>query len=124
MHFVDDDLLMTIKEFELGDINAKDADVYLYLREESKVRHPNELIDYLYLNVGIDPGATSGSKRLLSLMKSLRSAKSQLGLQESAKKADDIILPLDVQKEILLSKLPPQFRKQFSFIRKFPQNPR
>ena len=123
VEFIDHELLMTIKEFELGDVHARDADVYLYLKKESTLKNPKEIIGYLFLNVQMDPKATSGSKRLLSLMKSLRAAKTQLGLHESSTNADDVILPLDVQKQVLLSKMPKHFQKQFNLYSKFRKEP-
>ena len=63
--FIDKDLLETIKEFELGNPNASDTDVYHFLKQDSKARSAKEIFEYLSKNVGIDPRATTGAKCLM-----------------------------------------------------------
>ena len=121
--FIDPALLTTIKIFELENESAKEQDIYHYLKRESKLKSPGELMQYLGKHIRIDPNASSGSKRLLSLMSSLQSVKTTLGMDETSKMPDDIILPLRVQRDVLLSKLPQEFKADFEMYSKFHKEP-
>ena len=84
-----------------------------YLRKGTKPSSVEDIYNLLENEISVDPAASTGKKRLLSLMTSLEKAVAKLGLDEWTPNADGFILPFCKKKEVVLSKLPEDFQDQF-----------
>ena len=113
MYFIVTNLLDCIWELLLDNPQATDMQVYEFLYQEARPNSAVDIMRVLSSTVKICPRATTGPKRLLSLMQSLKVALKKIGLGSSTTNDDEFILPFSVQKDVLLSKLPPDFRTQF-----------
>lgn len=111
--FIEPFLLESLKEFEIGNVRATDSDILHYLRQHTKPKTVDDIINALEAKVGISSNATTTRNKLLSLVMSMRKTVDQLGLKEVAATDASFILPFKRKKELLLSKLPRDFQHDF-----------
>lgn len=119
--FIDPPLLDGILQFELKNRSAKDEEIYNYLSAEySRVKSVSDIEDALNsCKIKIDENATTGPKRILSLMTSFNREIGKLNLPEEATNQDTLILPFKEKKKFIISKLPKDFQAQFNQHAKF-----
>lgn len=111
--FIEASLLTSIKKYELNVSVITEVALLNYLRKGTKPSSAEDIYNLLENEISVDPAASTGKNRLLSLMTSLEKAVAKLGLDESTPNADGFILPFCKKKEVVLSKLPEDFQDQF-----------
>lgn len=107
----------------MDDSSASDVDVLHFLKTLTKPKSVEDIARILEMHVGIDPSASTGDKKLLSLVVSFKKAVDKLGLSEQSTSDSELILPFKKKKEILLSKLPSQFQEEYDEFASYHKDP-
>ena len=80
--FIETSLLTSIKKYELNVSVITEVALLNYLRKGTEPSSAEDIYNLLEKEVSVDPAASTGEKRLLSLMTSLEKAVAKLGLDE------------------------------------------